>query len=136
MYPSTHLHLLLYEADLTPGSIVLDNRQRLYACRLLSLPDEDPEKKILPISLRVGDRTFQPKQLQKNNLIWTKNARPTLYGQWLAWQMTLDHSFDPADGVEPVEVINPGINFQREIIIDCKKQALRKATKDNAVLVI
>ncbi len=50
--------------------------------------------------------------------------------------MTIDHSIDPADGVEPVEVIKHGTNFQGEIIIDCKKQALREATKDRAGLVI
>ncbi len=59
-----------------------------------------------------------------------------MYGQWLAWQMTIDHSIDPADRVELVEVIKPGTNFQGEIIIDCKKQALRETTKDRANLVI
>lgn len=42
MYPSTPIHLFLCEAGLTPASIVLDNRQRIYAYRLLSLPDEHP----------------------------------------------------------------------------------------------
>ncbi len=50
--------------------------------------------------------------------------------------MTVDHSIDPADGVEPVEVVKPGTNFQGEIIIDCKKQALREAAKDRTGLVI
>ncbi len=50
--------------------------------------------------------------------------------------MTIDHSIDPANGVEPVKVIKPGTNFQVEIIIDSKKQALREATKDCAGLVI
>ena len=36
MYPSTPIHPLLCEAGLTPASIVLNYRQRLYACRLLS----------------------------------------------------------------------------------------------------
>ena len=111
MYPSTPVHSLLYEAGLTPASIVLDSRQRLYAYRLLSLPDEHPTKKILPISLKVGDGTLQPEELPQNNLMWTQNTRPTLYGQWLAWQITVDHSIDPADGVEPVEVIKPGTSF-------------------------
>ena len=61
--------------------------------------------------------------------MWTQNARPTSYGQWLAWQMTVDHSIDPADGVEPVEIIKPGTNFPEEIIIDGKTQALREARK-------
>lgn len=136
MYPSTPIHPLLCEAGLTPASIVLDSNQRLYAHRLLNLPDEHPTKRILPISLRVGDGTLQPEELPENNLMWSQNARPTLYGQWLAWQMTVNHSIDPADGVEPVEIIEPSTNFSGEIIIDCRKQALREATKDRTGLVI
>ena len=130
MYPSTPVHPLLCEAGLTPASIILDNRQRLYAYRLLSLPDEHPTKKILPISLRVGDGTFQPEELPENNLICTQNARPTLYGQWLAWQITIDHSIGPVDGVEQVEVIKPSTKFQGEIIIECKKTSIKRSHKE------
>ena len=117
MYPSTPIHPLLCEAGLTPASIVLDSRQRLYAYQLLSLPDEYPTKKILPVSLRIGDGALD--ELPENNLMWTQNARPSSYGQWLAWQLTVDHSKDPADGAEPVEKINPELWFQGEITIKC-----------------
>ncbi len=50
--------------------------------------------------------------------------------------MTVNHSIDPADGVEPVEIIKPGTNFPGEIIIDCKIQALREARKNHAGLTI
>ena len=50
--------------------------------------------------------------------------------------MTVDHSIDPADGVEPVETIRPGTNFPGEIIIDDKIQALREARKNHAGLTI
>ena len=63
--------------------------------------------------------------------MWTQNARPTLYGQWLAWQMTVDHSIDPADGVERVEIIKPSTSFVGKIIIDNKAQALAEARKDH-----
>ena len=102
----------------------------------LSLPDQHPAKEILPISLRVGDGASQPDELPDNNLMWTQDARPTLYRQWLAWQMTIDHSIDPADGVEPVEDIEPGTCFQGEITIKCKKQALKEATRYQAGFVI
>ncbi len=68
MYPSTPVHPLLCEADLTPASIILDSQQRLYAYWLLSLPDEHPTKKILPISLRRGDETLE--ELPENNFMW------------------------------------------------------------------
>ncbi len=46
--------------------------------------------------------------------MWTENARPTLYGQWLAWQVTIEHSVEPADGVEPVEFVKTGTCFGRD----------------------
>ena len=134
MYLSTPIHPLLCEAGLTPASIILDTRQRLYGYRLLSLPDKHPTKKILPISLRTGDGTLQPEELPESNLMWTQNARPTLYGQWLAWQITVDHSIDPADGVEPVEIIKPSTNFVGKVIIDNKTQALKEGRKNHAGL--
>ena len=136
MYPNTPVHLLLCEAGLAPASLVLDRRQRSYGYRLLSLSDEHLTKKILPISLRIGDGTLQSEELPENNLAWTQNTRPTQYGQWLAWQMTVDHAIDPADGVEPVEIIQPDTNFSGQIFIDKKNQALREAKRDHAGLVI
>ena len=68
--------------------------------------------------------------------MWSQNARPTLYGQWLAWQITIEHSIDPADGVEPVEVIKSGTCFEGKVIVEGKKQALHEATKYRASLVM
>lgn len=81
MYPSTPVHPLLSESGLIPASILLDYRQRRYTHRLLSLPDSHPTKEILPISLREGDKGFQPGEVPENTLIWTENAWPALYGQ-------------------------------------------------------
>lgn len=47
------------------------------------------------MSLREGDRGFQPGEVPEN-------TRLTLHGQWLAWQITTDHAVDPAEGVELV----------------------------------
>ncbi len=80
MYPSTPIHPLLSEAGLIPASTLLDYRQRLYAYRLLSLLDEHPAKQILPVSLRIGDGSFQPGELPDNTLMWTQDTRPTTYG--------------------------------------------------------
>ena len=105
MYPSTPIHPLICEAGLVLAPKLLNYSQRQYAFRLLSLSDQHPIKEILPISLRKGDAGSQPGELPENTLMWTENARPTLYGHWLAWQISFEHSIDPADGVEPVEIM-------------------------------
>lgn len=90
----------------------------------------------MPVSLRKGDRDLQPEELPENTLLWTQNSRPTLYGQWLAWQLTIDHSIDPAEGVEPVEKIVFDELFKADISIKCKKEALEEARKDKPGLVV
>lgn len=37
-------------------------------------------------------------ELHENTLMWTENARPTLYGHWLALEISIEHSIYPADG--------------------------------------
>lgn len=66
----------------------------------------------------------------------TENTRPTSYRQWLAWQITIRHSIDLADGVEPVEIMEPGVGFEGKVIIEPKEKAIEKAKKDCASLVI
>ena len=79
--------------------------------------------------MKVGDVNFQPGELPDNTLIWTENTKPTLYGQWLAWQLTVEHSIDPANGVEPVPVISSVSHFKNKVIIANKEQALKEARK-------
>ena len=124
------VHPLLYEAGLIPASKLLNYRQRQYAYRLLSLPDQHLAKNILPISLKKGDASYQPGELPENTLMWTENARPTLYGHWLAWQISIGHSIDPADGVEPVEDMEVH-RFTGEIVIQPKKEAFEEAKISN-----
>ena len=45
--------------------------------------------------------------------------------------MTVDHFIDPADGVDPVEIIKPSTSFMGKIIIDNKVQVLAEAKKDH-----
>ena len=101
----------------------------------MSLSDQHPTKEILPISLRKGDAGSQPGELPENTLMWTENARPTLYGQWLAWQISFEHAIDPADGVEPVEIMEVD-RFSGKIVIQPKKNALEEARKYRAGLVM
>lgn len=49
---------------------------------------------------------------------------------------SVEHSIDPAEGAEPVEMMNPSIVFKGDIIIECKKQALVEAKKDSKGLVL
>ena len=136
MYPSTLVYLLLCKASLASASLVLNSHQRLYSYWLLSLPDKHLTKKILPINLRIGDGTLQLEKLPENNLAWPQNTRPTQYAQWLVWQITVDHTIDPEDGVKLVEIIQLDTNFSEKIFIDNKSQVLRKVKKDHADLII
>ena len=67
--------------------------------------------------------------------MWTENTRPTLYGYWLAWQISIGHSIDLVDGVEPVENMKVD-RFTGEIVIQPKKEAIKEAKKYRAGLVM
>lgn len=121
MYSSILIHPFLCKAGLIPASILLDYCQTVYAHRLLSLPELHPTKVILPISLRKEDGGFQPGLLPENTLLWMQSLRPKLYGQWLAWQIAINHSIDSAEGVEPVEkMLSNGV--KANVIIKSKKK--------------
>lgn len=102
----------------------------MYAYRLFTLLDQHFAKKIPPNSLRNGDRDAQPGEQPTNTLLWTKNTQPALYGQWLAWQITLDHAIDPVEGVEPVELVEYVAKFERQVVVEASKDALEKAKRD------
>ena len=136
MYSSTPIHPLLCEAGLVPASVLLDHRQRVYTHRLLCLPDSHPTKEILPISLREGDRGFQPGELPENTLMWTESKWPASFGQWLAWQITIDHCIDPAKRVEPVKELDSCSLLSLDVVIKGKKEAMEEARKDKPGLVL
>ena len=73
MYPSTPIAALMSESGLMPAHILLDFRQRKYACHILSLPDSISTKEIFPITLQVGDRNAQPEDLPEDDSIWASN---------------------------------------------------------------
>lgn len=117
MYSSIPIYPLSCEASLISASIFLDYRQRVYNCWLLKLPKIHLAKNILPISLRNGDQYFQPGEIPENILLWTKNVWRTLYSQWLVWKLTINHSIDPAERVEPVENMMSDKLFKADVII-------------------
>lgn len=87
------------------------------------------------VSLRIGDESFQPGELPDDTPMWTENTRPKLYGQWLAWQLTTEHSIDPAHGVEPVPITSTDFCFKGKVIIENREQALHEATKNRTGLI-
>lgn len=90
----------------------------------------------MPISLRNGDRNSQPGEQPTDTLLWTVNTRPAPYGQWLAWKIALDHAIDPAEGVEPVELVECVAKFEGQVVIECPINALEKAKRDERGLVM
>ena len=126
MYPSTPIAALMSESGLMPAHILLDFRQRKYACRILSLPDSIPTKEILPITLRVGDGNAQPEDLPEDDSMWASNQRITIYGQRLARQVSVKFSIDPAEGTEPIWAM-PGLSFPGKLIIEDRKRAILEA---------
>lgn len=82
MYPSTPIDALISESKLIPAhSILLDFWQRMYALRLLSLPDSITTKKILPVTLKIGDGNAQQEDQPELDFIWASNQQVTTLGQ-------------------------------------------------------
>lgn len=88
-----------------------------------------PPRKDCPLVLDKGDGEYQAGELPENTLIWTHDTRPSLYGHWLAWQITIEHSVDPAEKVELVELMDPSMVFKGDVSIKGKNQALKEAGK-------
>ena len=135
IYQSTPIGPLMGKLGLIPAHILLDYRQRIYAYRLLTLPDGNPAKDILPITLRSGDGSAQPGEQPENDGIWAHNQRAKNYGQHLAQQVSIGFSIDPAYGVEPVVHQKP-MEFPGKIIIQEAKAAIWEAKNDISRLVL
>lgn len=123
------------ESGLIPALILLDYRQRKYAYRLLTLPDGNPAKEMLPITLRLGDGDAQPGELPEDDGIWAQNQKVRNYGQYLAQQVSVDFCIDPAYGVEPVIHQIP-TEFPGKIIIQETKTAISEAKNDTSTLAL
>lgn len=84
----------------------------------------------------MGIETLSPENSQQILFCGQKNTQPALYGQWLAWQITLDHAIGPVEGVEPVELVEYVAKFERQVVIEASKDALEKAKRDCKGLVM
>ena len=102
MLKSTPVGPLVCEAGLTPAEALLEARQLRYTTRLLSLPENHPAKKILPVSFREGDQHTQPGEQTPGNRQWAErsNRGPWSLGQHLARQLANILPADPSEGFE------------------------------------
>lgn len=67
MYQSNPVGSFMSKSGLIPARILLDYPQRKYAYRLLTRPDENPAREMLPITLRLGDGDAQPGELPEDD---------------------------------------------------------------------
>jgi len=74
MLKSTPVGPLVCEAGLAPAEALLEARQLRYTTRLLSLPENHPAKKILPVSFREGDQHAQPGEQTPGNQQWAERS--------------------------------------------------------------
>lgn len=71
----------------------------------------------------------QPGDQPEDTLYVSENAKPKLFGQLLAQQISSNHSTDPADGVEPVESLQLAASLSRNVIIGENKKSLKAGKK-------
>ena len=94
MWKSTPIDILLAEANLRKAKVLLDWRQRSFSFRLTSLPDKNPAKNILPVTLRNGDSAEQ----SSDDAEWAEKLTPVknLLSQHLAQSISRITEVDPA----------------------------------------
>lgn len=127
-FPGSPVGVVVKEAGLRPAISLLNNRQRRYAQRLLSLPTENHMRNILPETLRDGDAHAQPGDQESTNWDWITHRKAKTIGQRLAYALVKDTRIDTTFGVERTERIAnqsfPGIVTIPNDAIEAKKQAL------------
>lgn len=86
-------------------------------------------KDIIPITLRVSDRSTQFGEIPENGRIWSLSQKVKTYGQRLAQQVSIGFSIDLAEGVKPV-IYQKSAKFSRKIKIQEVKKAIEETQKD------
>lgn len=128
MLRTTPIGPLVRKAGLAPAETVLEARQLGYTARLLSLPEDHPAKRILPVSLREGDQHTQPWGQTPGNRKWAdSNGRgPRSLEQHLARQLASVLPADPSAGFEsPVHATNG--KFPGQIRVLSAQEAIEAA---------
>ena len=117
---------LMIEAGLDPAEVALDNRQRSYAARLLTLPEDHPAAQVLPVSFRQGDRQAQPGEQSPANREWAESGRLRSLGQHLARSLANIIRTDPSGGFERTKETYPS-TFPGNIIVPGHDEAIEQA---------
>lgn len=68
--------------------------------------------------------------------MWAENIEPKLFDHLLAQQMACNHSIDLVDNIKLIPNPSLNINFSRNIVIEAKQKASKKAKKYRAGHVI
>ncbi|ODM15130.1 hypothetical protein SI65_09369 [Aspergillus cristatus] len=128
MLKSTPVGPLVREAGLAPAEALLEARQLRYTTRLLSLPENHPAKKILPVSFREGDQHTQPGEQTPGNRQWAErnNQGPWSLGQHLARQFANILPADPSEGFESM-IQTTSSQFPGQIEVPLGPEALAAA---------
>lgn len=89
----------------------------------VALPDGQPTKDILPITLRAGDGSAQPGELPENGRNLVSHPKIPDLRSTSCSTVSIGFSIDPAEGVEPVIHLKP-TEFLGKIIIQESKTAI------------
>lgn len=100
MFKSTPARIVIKEAGLLPAESILNNRQRRYVQRLLTLPTDHEMRKILPETLRDCDAHAQPGEQGHNNWDWLSDKKAKNLGNRLANALGKGTELDTSYGIE------------------------------------
>ena len=76
---------------------------------------------------RKGDGDTQPGDQPEDTPLWASIDKASTYGQWFARQLSLTKCIDPADGVEPVEILWCLQEISTHVIIEPAKKGTQEA---------
>lgn len=117
MFETSSIGVVVKEADLNPAKTMLNKRQRRYAERLLKIPKNNLVHHILPASLRKGDRTSQPGEVQESDMNWTQTRGAKTFEQRLANNLVRGINIDYSVGMVPKELVPPSIFPGTKIVL-------------------
>ena len=107
MFRSAPIGVVIKEAGLRPATSLLSNRQRRYAHRILSLPQDNPTRNILPLTFRVGDAHAQPGEIKSGDWDWLEDHKAKTLGQRLANSLADSTVVDTSYGFEFTKRVEP-----------------------------
>ena len=107
MFRSAPIGVVIKEAGLRPATSLLNNRQRQFAHRILSPPQDNPTRNILPLTFRVGDAHAQPEEIKSEDWDWLEDHKDKTLGQRLANSLADSTVVDTSYGFEFTKRVEP-----------------------------